>query len=133
MANHLQAWKNLQAHAAANFINNSNPAMHLRSLIQDEARASALRVEFDGTVLDYSRSKATRETVSLWFDLARETKVAEKIRAMAAGDVMNATEQRAVLHAALRCSKDSKRFKSDIVSQVSFPFIPNRSLHLLSG
>ena len=120
MANNLQSWKNLKAHAQANFLAGTNPALHLRTLIQDESRSNAMRAEFDGTVLDYSRSRATRETVSLWFDLARETKVADKIRAMAAGEIMNATEQRAVLHAALRCSKDSKRFKPEIVGQVRY-------------
>ena len=53
-----------------------------------------MKVEFDGIVLDYSRSRATRETVSLWFDLARETKIAEKIKAMVSGEICNVTEQR---------------------------------------
>jgi len=69
-------------------------------------------------VLDYSRTQATRETVSLWFDLARETRVADKIRAMAGGEICNVTEQRQVLHAALRCSRDSKRFSKEIVTNV---------------
>jgi glucose-6-phosphate isomerase len=124
MANHHPAWKSLKAHAQANFIGSPNPALHLRNLLQDEARANAMRNEFDGIVFDYSRTRATRETVSLWFDLARETKVADKIRAMAAGDPINVTEQRAVLHAALRCSRDSKRFKPEIVSQVRSDAIP---------
>lgn len=120
MSNHLQSWKNLQAHAAANFPKDKQPtAHHLRALLQDEARCNAMRIAFEGTVLDYSRSKATRETTSLWFDLARETKVADKIQAMARGDICNITEQRAVLHAALRCSRDSKRFAPEIVKQVS--------------
>lgn len=116
--NHLESWKNLQNHAALNF-KGSNPALHLRNLILDEARSNSMKVEFDGIVLDYSRSRATRETVSLWFDLARETKIAEKIKAMVSGEICNVTEQRQVLHAALRCSRDSKRFSSEIVKQVS--------------
>jgi len=121
MSNHLPAWKQLKQHAQSNFASNpnANPALHLRALLQDEARATAMRAEFDGTVLDYSRTRATRETMSLLFDLARETKVADKIRGMAAGEVINTTESRQVLHTALRCSRDSKRFDSKIVSQVS--------------
>ena len=120
MSNHLASWIALQQHAAINFKDNKNPSLHLRTLLQDEARANDMRMEFDGTLFDFSRSRATRETKSLWFDLAREAKVSDKIQGMAKGEIMNATEKRQVLHAALRCSRDSKRFASDIVKSVSW-------------
>ena len=118
-ANSLPSWKALQKHAQANFIQQPPlPALHLRNLLKDESRAAKMQAEFDGTLLDYSRSKATLETVGLWLDLAKEAKVEEKIQQMAAGEICNVTEQRQVLHAALRCSRDSTRFSKEIVGQV---------------
>jgi glucose-6-phosphate isomerase len=76
--------------------------VHLRELLADGQRCAAMRAELDGLVLDYARQNATGETMKLLFELAREARLAEKIAAMFAGQRINTTEDRAVLHVALR-------------------------------
>jgi glucose-6-phosphate isomerase len=90
------AWKALAAHAT------EIQGCHLRTLLADEARAAALRWEVDGVLLDASRQNATVKTLDLLVDLAREAGLARRIKAMANGEKINATENRAVLHMALR-------------------------------
>lgn len=92
------AWKTLQAHVS------TIEKTHLRDLMADEARAASMTAEHNGIYLDYSRQRATGETLDLLYKLAEDTQVADKIRAMARGDRINATENRAVLHMALRAS-----------------------------
>ncbi len=93
------AWKALAEHAR------SIPGTHLRELLQDEARCAALRWEVDGVLLDASRQNATRQTLDLLVDLAREASLGRKIKAMANGERINGTENRAVLHMALRAPR----------------------------
>lgn len=90
------AWKALAAHAA------EIQGTHLRDLVKDEARAAALRWDVDGVLFDASRQNATAKTLDLLVDLAREAGVVRKAKAMASGERINATENRAVLHMALR-------------------------------
>jgi glucose-6-phosphate isomerase len=71
-------------------------------LLQDEARCAAMVAEHGGIVLDYSRQRATLATMEKLFGLARAAQVPEKIGAMASGARINSTEDRAVLHMALR-------------------------------
>ena len=96
------AWAALRAHIGT--IN----ATHLRDLLRDEDRCGALTAEFDGVVLDYSRQRVTRETMELLFALARDVGLKEKIDAMAAGERINVTENRAVMHMALRVPFDAE-------------------------
>src|SRR5690606_33205279 len=63
---------------------------------------AAFSLEADGLLLDFSRHQATRETISLLVDLARAADVEGKRDAMFAGEKINVTENRAVLHVALR-------------------------------
>jgi glucose-6-phosphate isomerase len=93
------AWKALTAHATQ--IGNT----HLRDLLQDEARCAGLRWEVDGVLLDASRQNATRETLDLLVDLARDAGLPRRIKAMANGERINGTENRAVLHMALRAPR----------------------------
>ena len=76
---------------------------HLRDLsAADPERWQNFHVEHDTWLLDISRQRITQETLTLLFDLVRATDLAGRIAAMFRGDPINSTEQRAVLHAALR-------------------------------
>src|ERR1700742_2775213 len=82
---------------------------HLRSLFADDAkRGERLTAEAVGIYLDYSKHRITDETLSLLLKLAEESWLREHIDAMFRGDKINITENRAVLHVALRAPKDAK-------------------------
>lgn len=74
--------------------------------MNDESRTEAMVVEHDGIYLDYSRQNATPETLSLLFSLAHVANLQQKIASMFAGEHINSTEDRAVLHVALRSARD---------------------------
>lgn len=102
------AWSTLTAHAA------EISPLQLRELLKDETRAAAMRWEVDGVLLDASRQNATTTTTKLLLELAREAGLARQIKAMASGEKINRTENRAVLHMALR----APRRKSIVVDGV---------------
>src|SRR2546423_2914898 len=82
---------------------------HLRDLFAaDPERGERLTVEAEGIFLDYSKNRITGETLRLLFELAEERGVAERRDAMLAGEKINVTEHRAVLHVALRAPKDER-------------------------
>jgi len=96
------SWKALQAHAA------EVRKVHLRELFaSDPGRGERLTVEGAGLFLDYSKHRATDETLRLLLALARDCGVAERRDAMFRGEKINVTEGRAVLHVALRAPKDA--------------------------
>ena len=68
----------------------------------DPARWQNFHAEHDGWLLDFSRQRITQKTLALLFELARATELPSRIAAMFRGDPINTTEQRAVLHTALR-------------------------------
>ncbi|HEX6664418.1 MAG TPA: glucose-6-phosphate isomerase, partial [Gaiellaceae bacterium] len=77
--------------------------LHLRDLFASDAkRGERLVVEAEGLYLDYSKNRVTDETLRLLLQLAAERGVAERRDAMFAGERINVTEDRAVLHVALR-------------------------------
>jgi glucose-6-phosphate isomerase len=77
--------------------------LHLRELFAaDPARGERLTAEACGIYLDYSKNRVTDETLRLLVRLAEESGVRERIDAMFAGEKINITEDRAVLHVALR-------------------------------
>jgi glucose-6-phosphate isomerase len=93
----LPAWTAVADHAQ------KLKSLHLRDLSgADPQRWRSFHVEYDSWLLDISRQRITQETLSLLFDLARATDLAAHIAAMFRGDPINSTEQRAVLHTALR-------------------------------
>ena len=95
--NRLPAWRELQQHYRG--IRN----LHLRDLFRDDPkRGSAYAAEACGIYLDYSKNRVTKHTLSLLFELARSCRLEEEIDAMFRGDHINRTEDRAVLHIALR-------------------------------
>ena len=68
----------------------------------DNQRFKNFRLQFEDILLDYSKNRITDETVALLIQLARECRVKKAIEAMFSGEVINATEDRPVLHIALR-------------------------------
>jgi glucose-6-phosphate isomerase len=82
---------------------------HLRKLFADDpGRAERFSAEGAGLFLDYSKNRITDETVRLLLQLADERGVATRREAMFAGEKINSTERRAVLHVALRAPRGSR-------------------------
>ena len=81
----------------------------LRTLFaQDPRRGERFTVEAEGLYLDYSKHRMTGETLQLLLNLARESGLRERIDAMFRGDKINITENRAVLHVALRAPRSAR-------------------------
>ncbi|HRH87426.1 MAG TPA: glucose-6-phosphate isomerase [Rubrivivax sp.] len=94
------AWQALQAHVPA------LKAMHLRELFAaDPRRGERLTLQACGIYLDYSKQRITDQTLELLLALAEETGLRQRIDAMFAGERINTTENRAVLHVALRAPR----------------------------
>jgi glucose-6-phosphate isomerase len=94
------AWKALQAH------HTQLKNRHLRQLFADDPqRGGRLTAEAVGLYLDYSKNRITDETKKLLLQLAHESDLRGRIDAMFAGEKINITENRAVLHVALRAPK----------------------------
>jgi glucose-6-phosphate isomerase len=74
---------------------------------EQQNRGKEFITEADGIYFDYSKHRINRKTLSLLFDLARERGLEQRINAMFAGEKINETEKRAVLHIALRSPEDS--------------------------
>src|SRR5438128_1707128 len=97
-----ESWKALQAH------HEKIRSLHLRTLFADDAtRGERLTAEAVGIYLDYSKNRVTDETLTLLRRLAEESGLRERIDAMFRGDKINRTEDRAVLHVALRAPRDT--------------------------
>ena len=93
-----KAWKALSNHRKG--------IPHLRDLFADDPkRGERMVAESEGLLLDYSKNLITDETLRLLFRLADETGLRERIDAMFRGEKINITENRAVLHVALRAPK----------------------------
>ena len=98
----LPAWQALTAHAGR------LREVHLRSLFAgDPSRAERYAAEAAGLYLDYSKNRITDETVRLLVALADARHLREHTKAMFGGERINTTEDRAVLHVALRAPKDA--------------------------
>lgn len=94
------SWKNLQNHAA------KIRDVHLRELFAaDSKRGERFAIEALGLYFDYSKNRITDETLVWLLKLAEETGLKAKIDAMFRGDRINLTEDRSVLHVALRAPK----------------------------
>jgi glucose-6-phosphate isomerase len=98
-----KAWQALERHHA------EISGRHLRELFDaDPARGERLTAEGAGLYLDYSKNRVTDETLRLLFELARESQVEERRDAMFRGEHINVSEDRAVLHVALRMPESEK-------------------------
>ncbi|UPK67787.1 glucose-6-phosphate isomerase [Chitinophaga filiformis] len=92
-----KAWQQLQQHAS------KMKETHLRTLFAEDAdRFKKFTLSFEDILFDYSKNIITEETLSYLLQLAKETGVEEGIKAMFSAEKINATENRAVLHTALR-------------------------------
>jgi glucose-6-phosphate isomerase len=101
----LSAWKALGAHYE--YIKSIRMAEWFDNFPQ---RAKRFTVEAAGLYLDYSKNRINPKTIELLIQLAEESGLKAKIDAMFAGEKINITENRAVLHVALRASKDEQIF-----------------------
>jgi glucose-6-phosphate isomerase len=111
----LPAWKALEAH----FL--KMKSIHLRQLFADDPqRGERLTLEAVGMFLDYSKNRVNDETLKLLLQLAEESNLKARIDAMFRGDKINVTENRAVLHVALRTPRGQsiKVDGVDVVPQV---------------
>ena len=96
------AWKSLERHYA------EIRDVHLRDLFAgDPRRGQRFALDAAGIYLDYSKNRITDQTLALLFQLARECRLPERIAAMFAGEKINTTENRAVLHVALRAPRNA--------------------------
>ena len=97
------AWKALEAHYEQ--IHNT----HISQLFADDpTRGDRYALESEGIFLDYSKNRITDETLKLLIQLADESGLKARIDAMFSGEKINITENRAVLHVALRAPKGEK-------------------------
>ena len=95
------AWKALAAH------HKSIQNLHLRKLFADDPqRGKQMAVKAAGLYLDYSKNRITSQTLKLLVQLAKESDLNGRIAAMFSGQKINTTEDRAVLHVALRAPKE---------------------------
>ncbi|MEO9181596.1 MAG: glucose-6-phosphate isomerase [Acidimicrobiales bacterium] len=109
------SWRALESHFA------KIGGRHLRTLFaEDPTRGQRLRANAEGLYLDYSKNRITDETVRLLIDLADESGLAKHRDAMFAGEHINVSEDRAVLHVALRMPKEAALVVDgvDVVAQV---------------
>src|SRR5207245_1602743 len=82
--------------------------VHLRDLFaRDPKRAQRFTVEAAGLLLDYSKNRITDRTLKLLMQLAKQRKLRERIDGMFRGEKINLTENRAVLHVALRAPRNA--------------------------
>jgi len=96
-----RTWKALREH------HTKMRDVHLRQLFADDPRrGERLTVEGVGLYLDYSKHRVTDETLRLLVHLAEQAGLRERIDAMFRGEKINVTENRAVLHVALRAPRD---------------------------
>jgi glucose-6-phosphate isomerase len=98
----LPAWTSLAKHSA------EIKKVHLRELFaQDATRGERFTGEATGLFLDYSKNRVTETTLKLLLQLAEECDLRGRIEAMFRGERINITENRAVLHVALRAPKNA--------------------------
>jgi len=109
----LPSWQKLTEHQRA------VSGLHLRELFaRDPARYEKFSVSMDGLLLDYSKQLVTGETMQLLGALARECKVESSIASMFSGERINTTENRAVLHVALRAGSPVLLAGQDVTRDV---------------
>ena len=131
------AWKLLEKH------HQKLRSIHLRDLFaEDRERGEKLAIETTGIYLDYSKNRITAETLRLLLQLARECGLQSRIAAMFRGDKINVSENRAVLHVALRAPRgttimhDGRNVVPDVtpsstgwrILPISYVAVPGRAI-----
>ncbi len=100
-----KSWEKLKSHFQ------EVKSKHLKEFFNSNAnRAKELTIEWDDFYADFSKNRITKETLDLLFELANEVNLKDAISKYFEGDVINATEGRAVLHTALRAPKSAEVF-----------------------
>ena len=100
-----ESWKKLEEHFK------TIKSKHLRELFAvDPNRANDLTVKWDDFYFDFSKNRITSETLGLLLQLANDVDLKDAISKYFEGDLINATEGRAVLHTALRATEDTEVF-----------------------
>ncbi|WP_298478884.1 glucose-6-phosphate isomerase [uncultured Maribacter sp.] len=95
-----KAWKKLTEHF------NTNKENTLKELfVSDASRASKYTIHWEDFLVDFSKNRMSQETLDLLLELAKEVELKDAIDKYFAGDLINETEGRAVLHTALRAKK----------------------------
>ena len=120
-----KAWQALQRHY------DQIAGRHLRDLFaEDPGRGERLTAEAVGLYLDYSKNRVTDETMRLLVELAEESGVPERRDAMFRGEHINVSEDRAVLHVALRMPEGESLVVDgvDVVAQVHEVLRPDGGL-----
>src|SRR5438045_7894686 len=110
-----KAWQALKRH------HEEIAGTHLRELFaSDSGRGERLTAEAAGLFLDYSKNRVTDETVALLVELAEQCGLPERREAMFSGEHINVSEDRAVLHVALRMPRERSLIidGEDVVKQV---------------
>ena len=99
-----QEWKNLLNHYA------KVKDVHLREFFTDTNRSNDFSFTVGDLFVDFSKNRITKETINLLIDLANSMNLKEQINSMFSGEKINQTEDRAVLHTALRTPMENKIF-----------------------
>jgi glucose-6-phosphate isomerase len=110
------AWQALKQHQS------ELEGIHLRDLFaSDPGRGERMTAEAAGLYLDYSKNRATEETIKLLLELAEQSSLRGRIDAMFRGDPINVTEDRSVLHVALRMPRGESLVVDgvDVVEEVN--------------
>ena len=95
------SWQKLTNHF------NANKDINIKNLFSsDEKRAENFSIQFDDLLVDFSKNRITQETIDLLVDLANEVDLKDAINKQFSGEVINETENRAVMHTALRSSSN---------------------------
>ncbi len=95
------AWKALTSHRA------NMEKVQMKELFElDSYRFDKMSIRFEDMLFDYSKNIITDETIHRLLDLAQDCKLKEAVKAMFAGQIINETENRAVMHTALRNFSD---------------------------
>ena len=101
------AWKALEAH------HKTIASKHMRDMFaEDPKRFEKMSLRFNDILFDFSKNRITEETLRLLLDLARQANLQEWIDKMFSGEKINITEDRAVLHVALR-NRSNRPIKVD--------------------
>ena len=99
-----QEWKNLLNHYA------KVKDVHLREFFTDTNRSNDFSFTVGDLFVDFSKNRITKETINLLIELANSMNLKEQINSMFSGEKINQTEDRAVLHTALRTPMENKIF-----------------------
>jgi len=93
---------------------------HIKDLLEDEDRSRAMQLEMDNAVVDFSRQRITTDALQDLLKLAEKADVQGKIKKMLKGDKINTSEDRSVLHTALRAPRTESTVVDgvDVVAQV---------------